>query len=166
MKIIGVYPGTFDPITAGHLDIIKRSLKIVDKLYVAIAADSCKHALFSLDERMEMIKQEIKDNNLDSSSIEVKVFSGLLINFAKEVNASISIRGVRATVDFEYEFQMSCMNAMLDKSLETIFLPASSGLQLISSKLVKEVIKLGGDIGNFTSNKVRERIINKQRSLQ
>lgn len=161
MKRIGVYPGTFDPITVGHLDIIKRSLRLVDKLYVAIAADSSKNALFSLSERMAMVRQEIEDNNIDAADVEVVVFSGLLVNFAKEKQATVSIRGVRALADFEYEFQMSCMNSMLDQELETIFLPASSGLQLVSSKLVKEVMRLGGDVGSFISDKVKARLSNK-----
>ena len=161
MKIIGVYPGTFDPITAGHIDIIKRGLKLVDKLYVGVAADSVKNSLFSLDERVKMIHEEISDSFIDISRVEVEIFSGLLVNFAKEKNASISIRGVRAIADFEYEFQMSCMNSMLDSNIETIFLPASSGLQLVSSKLVKEVIKLGGDVGDFVSKRVKEKLANK-----
>ncbi len=161
MKIIGVYPGTFDPVTAGHVDIIKRSLKLVDKLYVAVAADSCKNALFTVPERVEMLAQEIAENGFDSSRVEVEVFSGLLVNFAKEKKATVSIRGVRALADFEYEFQMSCMNNMLDNELETIFLPASSGLQLVSSKFVKEVMRLGGDVGSFISGKVKARLINK-----
>jgi pantetheine-phosphate adenylyltransferase len=161
MNIIGIYPGTFDPITAGHLDIIKRSLKLVDKLYIGVAADSSKNALFSLPERVEMIRQEIKASSLDAR-VEVEVFSGLLVKFAKEKKATISIRGVRAIADFEYEFQMSCMNAMLDSNIETIFLPASSGLQLVSSKLVKEVIKLGGDVGDFISERVKSKLIHKK----
>lgn len=161
MKIIGVYPGTFDPITAGHIDIIRRGLRIVDKLYVGVAADSAKNSLFSLDERVKMIHEEISESSLDVARVEVEIFSGLLVNFAKEKNASISIRGVRAIADFEYEFQMSCMNSILDSNIETIFLPASSGLQLVSSKLVKEVIKLGGDVGDFVSKRVKEKLVGK-----
>lgn len=159
MKIIGVYPGTFDPITAGHIDIIRRGLRIVDKLYVGVAADSAKNSLFSLDERVKMIHEEISESSLDMARVEVEIFSGLLVNFAKEKNASISIRGIRAIADFEYEFQMSCMNSILDSNIETIFLPASSGLQLVSSKLVKEVIKLGGDVGEFVSKRVKEKLV-------
>lgn len=161
MKIIGVYPGTFDPITAGHIDIIRRGLRIVDKLYVGVAADSAKNSLFSLDERVKMIHEEISESSIDVARVEVEIFSGLLVNFAKEKNASISIRGVRAIADFEYEFQMSCMNSILDSNIETIFLPASSGLQLVSSKLVKEVIKLGGDVGDFVSKRVKEKLVSK-----
>lgn len=161
MKIIGVYPGTFDPITAGHIDIIRRGLRIVDQLYVGVAADSAKNSLFSLDERVKMIHEEISESSIDVARVEVEIFSGLLVNFAKEKNASISIRGVRAIADFEYEFQMSCMNSILDSNIETIFLPASSGLQLVSSKLVKEVIKLGGDVGDFVSKRVKEKLVSK-----
>ncbi len=101
----------------------------------------------------------ISESSLDMARVEVEIFSGLLVNFAKEKNASISIRGVRAIADFEYEFQMSCMNSILDSNIETIFLPASSGLQLVSSKLVKEVIKLGGDVGEFVSKRVKEKLV-------
>jgi pantetheine-phosphate adenylyltransferase len=154
----GIYPGTFDPVTAGHVDIITRSLKIVDKLYIAIAEDSSKTALFSTDERKEMLLQEIADNGIDSSRIEVVIFSGLMVKFAKKHGIAIAIRGLRAMADFEYEFQMSCMNTRLDSDVQTIFLPASSRLQLVSSKLVKEVVKLGGEVDNFLSDKVKNKL--------
>lgn len=161
---IGIYPGTFDPITAGHLDIIKRGVGLVDKLYIAIASDSCKTALFTQKERVEMISQELLFNNINASNIEIVVFSGLLVNFAKTKSAHVIIRGLRAVSDFEYEFQMSSMNSMLNNDIETIFLPASMGLQLVSSKFVKEVTRLGGDTGYFLSNRVKDKLIAKYNS--
>jgi pantetheine-phosphate adenylyltransferase len=158
---IAIYPGTFDPITAGHLDIVTRSLKLVDKLYIAIAEDSCKNALFSTNERKEMIIDELNQINIKSDRVEVAIFSGLMVNFAKEKSAQITIRGIRASSDFEYEFQMSCMNSLLDSNLETIFLPASVTLQLVSSKLVKEVTRLGGDTGDFISERVKKKLAEK-----
>ena len=155
---VGVYPGTFDPITAGHIDIILRSLKLVDKLYVAISANSIKNPMFSLEERIEMIQEEIIANGINPDSIKVEAFSGLLVNYAKEKSITVSFRGLRASSDFEYEFQMACMNTILDKDIETVFLPASSNLQLVSSKLIKEVSRLGGDTGDFISSRVKARL--------
>ena len=155
---IGIYPGAFDPMTAGHLDIIKRSMKLVNKLYIAIAIDSGKSELFSKEERLDIIKEELLYNNVDTSNIEIVVFSGLLVNFAKTKSANIIIRGIRAVSDFEYEFQMSSMNSMLNEEIETIFLPASMGLQLVSSKFVKEVTRLGGDTGYFLSDRVKDKL--------
>jgi pantetheine-phosphate adenylyltransferase len=160
---IAIYPGTFDPITAGHLDIIKRSMGLVDKLYVAIAEDSAKKVLFSMEERIAMIEQELQDNCI--ANVEVVSFSGLMVNFAKQKNVTISIRGLRVVSDFEYEYQMACMNRMLDENIQTIFLPASPKLQLVSSNLVKEVVKLGGDIGDFLSNKVKKKLEEKYSNL-
>lgn len=157
-KRIGIYPGTFDPITAGHMDIILRSIKLVDKLYVAIAKDNNKNTLFSLSEREKMIKDELKSNSVSMDFVVVESFSGLLVNYAKERNATINIRGIRAIADCEYEFQMSYINSMLDSELQTVFLTASNGLQLVSSKFVKEVIKLGGDVGDFISPNVKEKL--------
>ena len=155
---VGVYPGTFDPITAGHMDIILRSLKLVDKLYVAISENSIKNPMFSIEERIKMIQEEIIANGINPDSIKVEAFSGLLVNYAKEKSITVSFRGLRASSDFEYEFQMACMNTILDKDIETIFLPASSNLQLVSSKLIKEVSRLGGDTGNFISSRVKAKL--------
>lgn len=158
---IGIYAGTFDPITTGHLDIIKRSLGFVDLLYVAIAADSLKNALFSIDERIAMIEQEIKDNNISVDRIRIEVFSGLVVNFAKNKSANILIRGLRTFSDFEYEYQMSCINTLLNENIQTIFLPASHELQLVSSKAVKEIIKLDGDTKYFLSENIKKHMTKK-----
>jgi pantetheine-phosphate adenylyltransferase len=161
---IAIYPGTFDPITNGHLDIITRSLKIIDKLYIAIAIDSPKLALFSMEERVSMVNQELIDNNL-SDNVKVVTFSGLMVNFAKEISASIVIRGLRVASDFEYEFQMSCINSMLDSNIQTIFLPTDQNLHLVSSSFAKEIAKLNGNTGSFLSEKVKEKLANKYKSI-
>lgn len=151
---IGVFAGTFDPITKGHLDIISRSIEFVDQLYVAVAVNSSKDSLFSASERKEMIENELKDLAIDSSKIKVEICDGLLAEFAKVKGANIAIRGIRSSVDFEYELQMSRMNNVLNPNLQTIFLPATFELQLVSSKLVKEVVRLNGKIDNFISTAV------------
>jgi len=150
---IAIYPGTFDPITFGHLDIIKRASLLFDKLIVASAKDSNKNPLFSLDERVELINQEIHYNKLQDKVIVMK-FEGLLVDFAKKNQAQIIIRGLRAVSDFEYEFQMFGMNSKLEPSIQTIFLPASENHHFIASKLVKEIARLGGDISKFVSSNV------------
>jgi pantetheine-phosphate adenylyltransferase len=150
---IAIYPGTFDPITFGHLDIIKRASLLFDKLIVASAKDSNKNPLFSLDERVELINQEIHDNKLQDKVIVMK-FEGLLVDFAKKNQAQIIIRGLRAVSDFEYEFQMFGMNSKLEPSIQTIFLPASENHHFIASKLAKEIARLGGDISKFVSSNV------------
>lgn len=158
---IAIYPGTFDPITSGHLYIIKTASKLFDKLYVAIAEENSKTTLFSLSERAEMIVEEVKNNQLNN--VEVASFSGLMVNFAKSKNASYVVRGVRTLSDFEYEMQMASMNSILDEAIQTIFFPSSDEYQLVSSKLVKEVVKLGGNTKNFlspyVSTKLKEKYI-------
>lgn len=151
---IAIYPGSFDPITFGHIDIIKRASKIFDHVIVAIARDNTKNALFSIDKKVKMAKNELED--LDN--VQVTDFSGLLVNFAKEKKAKIIIRGLRAISDFEYEFQIYNMNSKLDPNLQTIFLPAATELQFISSKLVKEVVRLGGDVSAFVSNRIEKEL--------
>ena len=154
---IAIYPGTFDPITFGHLDIIKRALKIVDHLVIGVAKDSAKNPLFSVAQRVDLIRQEIDDLN-QNHSIEVVGFEGLLIDFAKQQKSEIIIRGLRAVSDFEYEFQMFGMNSRLNPSIQTIFLPASESAHFIASRLVKEVARLGGDVSSFVSKNVEQKL--------
>ncbi len=157
---IAIYPGTFDPITFGHLDIIKRAAKIFDHIIVAPAIDNYKNPLFSTDERVLLIKEELKNHQFDSE-ISVEKFEGLLINFAAKKNAATIIRGLRAVSDFEYEFQMFGMNAKLNPEIQTIFLPASENNHFIASKLVKEVARLGGDISKFVSPYIAQKLAEK-----
>ena len=144
---VAIYPGTFDPITNGHIDIIKRSIKFVDKLIIAVSENSKKKTLFTIIERIEMIKEVIQDEGL--SNIDVDSFNELLMNYANKKKANIIIRGLRAISDFEYEFQMTGMNYKLNPKIETVFLMASDNYQLISSKLIKEINSLNGDISQF-----------------
>ena len=157
---IGVYPGTFDPVTNGHMDIISRAARVVDALIVGVAINPGKGPLFSLDERVEMVAEEIElAANTRECRIEVRSFEGLLTNFAASCGASLIIRGLRAVTDFEYEFQMTGMNTKLNSEIETVFLMASEGEQFISSRLVKEIGSLDGDISYFVSPRVRERML-------
>ena len=144
---VAIYPGTFDPITKGHLDIIKRSIKFVDKLIIAVSENSKKKTLFTIIERIEMIKEVIHDENL--KNIEVDSFNELLMNYASKKKADVVIRGLRAISDFEYEFQMTGMNYKLNPNIETVFLMSSDKYQLISSKLIKEINNLKGNISQF-----------------
>ena len=156
----GVYPGTFDPVTNGHMDIISRAARVVDALIVGVAINAGKGPLFSLDERVQMVAEEIElAANTRDCRVEVRSFEGLLTNFAASCGASLIIRGLRAVTDFEYEFQMTGMNTKLNSEIETVFLMASEGEQFISSRLVKEIGSLGGDIGHFVSLRVRERML-------
>lgn len=156
---IAIYPGTFDPVTNGHLYIIKAASKLFDKLYVAVAEDNSKSTLFSLSERSEMIEEEIKSKKLHN--VEVASFSGLMVNFAKSKKADYTVRGVRTLSDFEYEMQMASMNSILDDDVQTILFPSSDEYQLVSSKLVKQVVKLGGDTKNFLSPYVTAKLKSK-----
>ena len=159
---VGVYPGTFDPVTSGHMEVVRRSLRLVDKLVIGPAINIGKGPLFSLEERMEIIKDDIADfAETERSRIRVVPFEGLLIHFAREVNASLIIRGLRAVSDFEYEIQMANMNARMEPNVETIFLMASDRHQFIASSLVKDIARLGGDTSQFVSKKVFQRLKDK-----
>ncbi len=159
---IGIYPGTFDPVTNGHMDIISRARHVVDKLIVAVHSNAGKGPMFSLEERAALLHDEIAHaNNGLSDWVEVRPFSTLLIKFAEEVNASCILRGLRAVSDFEYEFQMAGMNARLDPDIETVFLMASESQQFISSRFVKEIAKLGGDVSSFVSSRVVTKLAGK-----
>lgn len=155
----GVYAGTFDPVTNGHLDIIQRATNVVDKLIVGVAINAGKGPLFSLEERVQMMEAEATElAQSRGGEIEVRTFNGLLVSFAQECGAGILVRGLRAVSDFEYEFQMTGMNARLSPEIETVFLMAAEGSQFISSKLIKEISQLGGDVSEFVSARVRDRM--------
>ena len=157
---IGVYPGTFDPVTNGHVDIIRRAARTVDRLVVGVAVNAGKGPLFSLEERAEMVSDEIAHMGDGlAERVEVKPFDSLLVHFAADQNANCIIRGLRAVSDFEYEFQMVGMNTRLNPNIETIFLMASESQQFIASRLVKEIAALGGDITSFVSARVAKRIV-------
>ena len=159
---VGVYPGTFDPVTSGHMEVVRRSLRLVDKLIIGPAINIGKGPLFSLEERVEIIRDDIQDfPEAERSRIEIVPFEGLLIHFARQVNASLIIRGLRAVSDFEYEIQMANMNARMEPGIETIFLMASDRHQFIASSLVKDIARLGGDTSQFVSKKVFQRLKDK-----
>ena len=151
---IGIYPGTFDPITNGHVDIIQRATKVMDRLIVAIAFNSAKSPLFTPEEREAQVAREIADLDTGACEVQVVRFDYLLIQFAQEQGAQFIIRGIRAVSDFEYEFQLASMNAAMDQNIETLFLPASEGNQFIASSLVKEIARLNGEISSFVPPKI------------
>jgi pantetheine-phosphate adenylyltransferase len=156
---IAIYPGTFDPITFGHMDIIRRALGIVDRLVIGVAADSVKTPLFRLEERVKMVQKDVQALVQKGADVRVEGFEGLLVNFAKEHGANILIRGLRAVSDFEYEFQMAGMNSKLEPSVQTVFLPASESTHFIASRFVKEVARLGGDISGLVSEDVAKQLV-------
>ena len=159
---VGIYPGTFDPITNGHTDIIRRASHLVDKLVIGVARNAGKGPIFSTDERVGIVRDEIKSlDNGAHDRIEVKAFDNLLMHFAMSVGAAVIIRGLRAVSDFEYEFQMAGMNARLNPKIETVFLMASDRYQFISSRFVKEIGALGGDIRHFVSPRVADRLLDR-----
>jgi pantetheine-phosphate adenylyltransferase len=154
---IGLYPGTFDPVTLGHTDIIRRGAKLVDRLIVGVTTNSSKSPMFTPAERMEMVRAEVA--RLGLRNVEVQGFDALLMKFAESLGASVIVRGLRAVADFEYEYQMAGMNQQLNDRIETIFLMADVSLQPIASKLVKEIALFGGDVSPFVSPAVRELVI-------
>jgi pantetheine-phosphate adenylyltransferase len=154
---VGVYPGTFDPITLGHADIIRRGSTLVDKLILGVTTNPSKNPMFTPEERIAMVEREVAPMGLNN--VEVVGFNALLMKFAEVQGASMIIRGLRAVADFEYEYQMAGMNQQLNAEIETVFLMADVGLQPIASKLVKEIALFGGEIANFVSPAVREDVI-------
>ena len=152
MSKVGIYPGTFDPITYGHIDVIKRALKIVSKLIVAVSNDYSKEYLFSAEERVAVIKNSLfKDLKFNKQNIKVLSFNTLTMSLCRKYKATVIFRGLRAVSDFEYEFQLAGMNRKLDKNIETVFLMSDVDKQVISSKFVKEIAKLNGKIDNFVT---------------
>jgi len=156
---IGIYPGTFDPITRGHADIIRRAARLVDRLIIGVTTNPSKNPMFDTDERLAMVKREVAAMNL--GNVEVVGFNALLMKFAKAQGASVIVRGLRAVADFEYEYQMAGMNQQLDDEIETVFLMADVSLQPIASKLVKEIAVYGGDIAAFVSPSVRDDVVSR-----
>lgn len=152
---IGVYPGTFDPITLGHMDIIRRGAKLVDRLVVGVTTNPSKAPMFSVEERLAMVRREVAGCDGD---IAVVGFDSLLMNFAEREGATMIVRGLRAVADFEYEYQMAGMNQQLNARIETVFLMADVSLQPIASRLVKEIAMYGGDIGKFVPATVRDEV--------
>jgi pantetheine-phosphate adenylyltransferase len=156
---VGLYPGTFDPVTLGHLDIIKRAVKLVDHLVIGVATNASKEPLFTLKERKAMLEREASPLAAGRATIEVRAFDVLLVKFAEKVGASMIIRGLRAVSDFEYEFQMVAMNQRLNTEIETVFLMADPRHQAIASRLVKEIAFLGGEVGPFTTPAIARALV-------
>jgi pantetheine-phosphate adenylyltransferase len=154
---VGLYPGTFDPVTLGHADIIRRGAKLVDRLIIGVTTNLSKDPMFTPDERLEMVRAEVARQGL--GNVEVKPFNALLMKFAEAEGAGVIIRGLRAVADFEYEYQMAGMNQQLNDRIETVFLMADVSLQPIASKLVKEIALFGGDVAPFVSPSVCEQVI-------
>ena len=154
---VGLYPGTFDPVTLGHADIIRRSAKLVDRLVIGVTTNPAKDPMFTPAERIDMVRAEVAGQGL--GNVEVQGFDALLIKFAESLGATLIVRGLRAVADFEYEYQMAGMNQQLNHRIETVFLMADVSLQPIASKLVKEIALFGGDVAPFVSPAVRELVM-------
>jgi len=162
MERVGLYPGTFDPVTMGHMDIIGRAMKLVDRLIIGVAVSEAKRPLFILEERIKMMQDECgRLEKPGLAKIEVKPFDTLLMHFAESENVNIIIRGLRAVSDFEYEFQMTAMNEQLNREIETVFLMADVRHQAVASRLVKEIARFGGDISSFVTPTVRQKLLEK-----
>jgi len=159
---IGFYPGTFDPAHNGHLDLIRRSAKLVDRLVVGVALNSGKGPLFSVEERVAILQHETAQ--IETFDVVVHPYAGLTLNAARDVGASVILRGLRAVADFEFEFQMTAMNQQMDRSIDTVFLMADPRHQALASRLVKEIAVLGGDVSSFVSPWVHERLVEKVRT--
>ena len=159
---VGLYPGTFDPITLGHIDVIRRASALLDKLVIGVAINRDKGPLFSLEDRVQMVEAESR-KIAEHTGIEIKAhpFENLLIDCARDVGASVIVRGLRAVADFEYEYQMVGMNRQLDNTIETVFLMAEAEHQAIASKLVKEIARLGGDVSKFVTPEVNNALLNR-----
>ena len=157
---VGIYPGTFDPVTNGHLDIIARGARLVDRLVIGVAINAGKGPLFPLEERVELVRAETEIiAERTGTEIEVRSFEGLLVDFARDAEANVIVRGLRAVSDFDYEFQMAGMNYRLDSGIETVFLMATERHQFISSRFVKEIARLGGDVSSFVPALTLERTL-------
>lgn len=164
---VALYPGTFDPVTNGHLDIIGRAARLADRLVVGVAINIGKGPLFDLEERVALVKTEVAPIAARNGTvIEVRPFQGLLVQYARELGARMIIRGLRAVADFDYEFQMVGMNRRLDQEIETVFLMASETNQFIASRLVKEIARLGGDISGFVPKATHDATMAKIRATQ
>jgi pantetheine-phosphate adenylyltransferase len=159
---IGVYPGTFDPITLGHMDIIRRGAKLVDRLVVGVTTNPSKSPMFSVEERMAMVTREVADVG---GEVHVVGFDSLLMDFAEREGARVIVRGLRAVADFEYEYQMAGMNQQINPRVETVFLMADVSLQPIASRLVKEIAMYGGDIGKFVTPTVKDEVVARVREI-
>ncbi|GAB5457753.1 MAG: pantetheine-phosphate adenylyltransferase [Henriciella sp.] len=162
MERVGLYPGTFDPVTMGHMDIIRRGMKLVDRLIIGVAVSEAKRPLFLLEERLEIMRSECAGlAGPGLAKVEVKPFDKLLMHFAEECGVNVIIRGLRAVSDFEYEFQMTAMNEALNREIETVFLMADVRHQAVASRLVKEIARFGGDISSFVTPTVKQRLLEK-----
>ena len=160
---IGVYPGTFDPVTLGHRDIIRRGAKLFDRLIIGVTTNPSKNPMFTLDERMTMVTEELARLEVDNA--EVVTFNSLLMDFARKHGANVILRGLRRVGDFEYEYQMAGMNQYLDDTIDTVFLMADVSLQPIASNLVKEIALFGGDIASFVGPEVRDLVVERVEKL-